>query len=360
MPTTATPAAIPVLPDGVRQNTRILDRLLGLVHDAAHAAADAVTTRDRARTIVQALEARHPDYTQISLRSVARYAFVLLALPAAVILDYFLDAPTITYAVKAGGLGPEAIQWARLGVPCVIVAMEGALNTAIHHARDRWQDGETGVGPYAIWFTLSLGAAVALTALVGASNLPHGAFRLDNSMLLLGVCALSGLTHLAVLYGPLFDAKGYLLFVTKRGHHNVQGATADRASLRNGRQATERFGRYVRTADAHNRAFPAHPHTLGPFDRVTRDIINDRMGMRVIYGDAVNQTPPAPAGQAAPPANPPVGGEATTKVPQQPAPPVAAPPAAAAVRNDDQDAELQYLREVLRQRQRDDESAVTV
>jgi hypothetical protein len=259
--------------------------------DAMRAEArQAVLSREdaaRARTERERLHHANPDLVSADMHDSAVYSWVVLSLVAVYGLDVILFAPVAEFFV--GMSFPGTIWLARAAqflLPAFIVLLEILAGLQRDRARRDRLDGLSGPASEIAWtiasvaFCLVMPAAVAATYMAGEDQFTPWV----SGPLLAALLGLSLLAHVSVLFGGRLatEAKTFLAFRWRDSRLNRQMDTRRTASTRHGRRAGDLFSTYYGLLDRYNRESPEQRLEAGPFDRDTRQVVNEVYGYEVI------------------------------------------------------------------------------
>lgn len=329
----------------VARSERRIGRELRALHESCD---DVLHFRNVTKTVKEGrdvLAALHPEYSGTDVRAVARHWAVLLAPPAIWIIDVFLLSSVSEHlATLMFPDRPQLVMVARLLVALAVVCVEMGLATALHAAHEHGEETE-GSLTYTICWAVSLGWAAILTTLLIATQQAAGAEKESSTRTLMyGLAGFCFLLHLVLplMHHLLYEAKGYLIYVTRDGRLKGVDRRSQRDEAVARRQATRSFQGYARDINRHNAQFPWAPLAAGPFSVATRTVVNE------IFSEG---TIPPPNNQPDLAAPPPAGSAPTPPANGRPAQPL----------NDssaDTVGENEYLRTILARRQCDGEAEV--
>ena len=116
--------------------------------------------------------------------------------------------------------------------------------------------------------------------------------------LIVTLAGLSLVCHVLMLFGGrlALESKSWGMFRLQMSGLQNRIRQANRAYTSHSQAAADRFAAYLQDLNAHNTAYAAARIEAGPFDRNTREVVND------VYGYEVIRTPPG--GENEPPAQP--------------------------------------------------------
>lgn len=382
-------AAQQLAAEAQRRRRRQLDQCLPETHRAAHRADQWRSTHQETTTRREQLEDAHPELIDLNGRQVVGYLLLVLMLGALYLVDLLVFSPTAEYLARTFLSGHPWLQTvARFLIPLCILLIELGLASKLYFAREEAARAGSRGASYWFWFLLALLFALVMPTLVIATQMAAHVETVSERMEIIygwqmvALVILTFVTHLLVIFGgrPSHDAKTYLLY--RHRHRSLSRAIRqqDAGFEREAQNATLSFSTYLRTLNAYNDATPQARVTPGPFDAVTRHLINERYGYEVIQSPSVNNpgngaagvnpnggAPASPTGASARQPNPsPSPRPAQTGSPSSttPTPPAGAsmPTASAQAADDAQgDAAMEeYYRTVLTQQVRNQDSEVQV
>jgi hypothetical protein len=271
----------------------------------------------------------------------------LAGLVAVAILDCVLLGSVVEFIA---GMDLEGMPWAillmRVLGPLAVVAVDLALMDLCMRASDALQDG---LGSRArAWFltgvclVFSLVMPLGAVALFGVSQ--GGLPELAGHALLLALVALSMTGHLLILFWrhDVVDALTYGRLWTRRAYQRQRIRSTDRLLKSEHGHVRSNFDEFAADLDTYRRLYPGSYAPAPAFDLVTLRIL------REIFGPDVVRTPGGTNGSSTP-----GGSNGGAPGPAAPPPPAPAEPAAS-----DAAGENEYLRTILTQRRREDDSEV--
>ena len=247
---------------------------------------------EKARGFFQALaehERAHPDFVGLHFRSAAAFGFLLVILVSVWWVDFLLFSATAEYFA-----GRVFYRWLWLipvvcfFSPAVLLVIEIGIGLQRDLARDEgglrsrlsvW--GWTAVGVL-LALVVPLAAVATTLAMQPSVSDPDAAASLRMQTAALAVLAFAG--HLLVLFGGrhAHNAKAFAAFKLHQWLLRRKGQMHDRRARTMGEAAVAAFESYYHERQLHNAAFPGARLEFGPFDALTRALINEHFGYEFI------------------------------------------------------------------------------
>lgn len=284
-------------------------------------------TRSRARRAAEGRRAGHqldqeknqlvaanPNLAGVDVHRKTMYVWLLICMFAVYGMDLVLFAAVAGYFVKQSFTGsPRMAMVAQFLVPAFIVVIEMALSMQRDAA---YRDYLEGFGSrLRLWAwtalttfcTLVMPMAVIATFLAGEGD----DFAPWVSIpLIVTLAGLSLVCHVLMLCGGrlALESKSWGVFRLHMSSLQNRIRQANRAYTSHSQAAADRFAAYLQDLNAHNTAYATARIEAGPFDRNTREIVNEVYGYEVIRTPAGTHVGPEnqPNPQAPPPPqNPP-------------------------------------------------------
>ena len=220
----------------------------------------------------------------------SKSVLMIIGLVAVYTIDVLLFGPVAEFfARRAFPNHPLLAEAARFVLPAAILCLEIMIGIQVHSASERLRyDGE---GRKALWAWVAL--AVLLTLSMPAAVITvffASAFRFAvwvSAFLLVTLLALSFAAHISIVFGGrlALESKQYLGCALRSGYFRCRMRATDAQEGRTLRRTIDAFRHYRE----HFMLLPGAE--FGPFDSVTRNIVNDAFGYNII------SVPPAPTNQ---------------------------------------------------------------
>jgi hypothetical protein len=284
----------------------------------ARRAADARQANDQLTKDSERLVSLSGPLANVDVHRETMYRFMLLCMFAVYGVDLILFAAVAGYFVKQNFSGRFATV-AQFLVPAFIVVIEMALSMQRDSAyRDYLEGFGTRLRLWA-WTTLTvlctfvMPAAVVATFLAGQGD----DFAPWVSIpLIITLAGLSLVCHVLMLCGGrlALESKSWAVFRLRMSSLQSRLRQAQRAYQAYSRQAADRFSVYLQDLSTHNSTYADARIEPGPFDKSTRETLNEAYGYEVIRTPSTSPVasrsqgqPPRtqPASQTPPPAQQP-------------------------------------------------------
>jgi hypothetical protein len=337
-----------------RRVQRQLDQHLREVHTHARRANNAQREAQEANRKREKLENENPDFVGLDTLQAVSYLILNVGFLAVCLLDIFLFSPAAAYiADRAFPESPLMKALMPLVVPCLILLVDMIIAIQMFFSRVKAEEENTW-WRYWAWaavatiFTFVMPALVVATRLAAQPDNPTPRLEMILGWQQFALTVIVVGAHAVVLFGgrPAHLAKGYALFRCQRSHWDHQARQANTLFEHEAQAAVNAFSAYLRLLNDYNERHPNAHIAPGPFDRITRDLINDRFGYEVIRGP--NDEDQGNNGRVAPPPPPPLPSHAPSHRNSPPPP------------DDGEDTDNEYLRSVLSERTRDAEDEVRI
>jgi hypothetical protein len=366
--------------------------LLRDTHRQAHVAQNVTTKQQEAILDLQQLEESHPEFTDLTLDRIILHWILLAVIPIIYLIDVWLFFQTaLTLAHYSFTYRLWMVNVACYLLPLLVLGIEVAVASQMYAARHPDSGLVANTLSSRKWFTLGLVLMIVMPTLVISTHPALGGWGQGDHLSKLltwqlgGFVALVIVTHFFVIFGGdlAHNAKAYAVFSCRRLSLRQTIRRCEAQHQQAAQAAVESFGAYWRMLDEYKRLDPDMPILAGPFDRVTRDLINKLHDYEVIeasaaeaskgvlddniliaskdgkvpaYGDGSTGTNKNGRRLPAPPQSPDGGA-----LPPSTAPllsPIAPVPATMPVDDGEMDGTEHYLRTLLTRQVRDEESEV--
>jgi hypothetical protein len=301
-----------------------LERLLAAMHTGAHSAHSARVARRCADLKRRWLEMKESAFASAPARKIVGYLVLNMVYPAAYIIDVVLLSLVAQDMVRSSSANKKLMAI----ILCVVLPL--AILLCEIAIQEHWADlREKAAGFSPALLVAGLAAVVvmlimpamiasaeymrqqAVIAASGGKTSARTAALL--SLTVFNKAATSLMVHGLVLLGGLVarEAKAFLFFKLTQLKLQRESRRQNERFARRAQDVANDFRSYWHGLDDHNRRFINRPVTAGPFDKVTRELINERAGHEVIL------PPTGPGGDGADsPASygPPTGGQSNPPV----------------------------------------------
>jgi len=294
-------------------------RVQSLLHDCrgvAHRTAFHRDERNRRQEAKRELESQHPDFANAIAGKITGNYIIALSAVAVVFIDMLLFGALADFLVRLGFGGNHAmILAAKIVLPILIVWLELKMSTLISMEQENYIEGMGRSKQY--WFYLAFGIllvcvmpAISLATTLALRAGTQAGARLAFDAMSIGLALLALIAHGMVLFGgqSANRAMAHLVFDTKRRRLNN---VIRRSALRYQREADQLIiitTNYINSFTDHNTLHQDARIDPGPFDRITREIVNEVFGYEVIQapaGPGGTRLTEAHATVVNPPQNPP-------------------------------------------------------
>lgn len=260
------------------------------------------------------LTARNSNLANVDVHRETMYRWLLICMFAVYGMDLVLFAAVAGYFVMQNFAGsPRFAMAAQCLVPAFIVVIEMALSMQRDAAyRDYLEGFSTRLKVWSwtaltAFCTLVMPMAVIATFLAGQGD----SFAPWVSIpLIITLAGLSLVSHVLMLCGGrlALESKSWAIFRLRMSSLESRGRQAQMAYRSHSQTAADLFSSYLQDLNAHNNSYPEFKIEPGPFDKNTREVLNE------VYGYEVIRTPTRSeqssqvqnsTGAAPPPAEPP-------------------------------------------------------
>lgn len=281
-------------------------------------------TRTRARRAAEArragqqldqqktqLVAANPNLANVDVHRRTVYNWLLFCMLAVYVVDVVLFAAVAEYFAKQSFAGsPFLAGLTRFLIPATIVIIELALSIQRDAAYREYLEGFGNRGRFWAWTAASVFCTLVMPAAVIAIFLAGEGSDFSawiSVPLLITLAGLSLVCHVLMLFGGrlALESKSYLSFRLQLSSLQNRIRQTNQVYATHSQAAADRFAAYLQDLNAYNPAFPTARIEPGPFDKDTREVVNDVYGYEVIRTPAAGPVPQPQANRPAPPPNPP-------------------------------------------------------
>jgi len=270
---------------------RQIGNLLRDTQRQAHVSQSFSTKQKEAVLDLEQLEQSHPEFTDLTIERMVLYGVLFVALPIIYLIDLMLFFQTaLVLSDYAFTYRSWMVTVFCYLIPALVLGIELGVASQMYAARQPQSGAGTNNLSYGKWFVLGLMLLIVMPTLVISTH-PALEFWGQGDHLsklltwqLVGFVALVIVTHCFVIFGGdlAHNAKAYALF---SGRRLALRQTIRRCEARHqqaAQTAVESFGTYLRMLDEYRRLDSNVPMAAGPFDSVTRNLINQLHGYEVI------------------------------------------------------------------------------
>ena len=239
----------------------------------------------------------NPNLASVDVRHETMYRWIVICMFAAYGLDLVLFAAVAGYLVQQNFSGsPRFAMVAQFLMPAFIVIIEMALSMQRDAAyRDYLQGFGTRLRKVAwteltAFCTLVMPMAVIATFLAGQGE----DFAPWISIpLIITLAGLSLVSHVLMLCGGrlALESESWAMFRMRMSGIQNRSRQAQRAYQPNSQIAADLLSYYLQDLKSHNDSYPESRIEPGPFDKDTREVLNEVYGYDVIRTPAANEQP---------------------------------------------------------------------
>jgi len=291
----------------------------------ARRAADARQTNDQLTKDKDRLVSLSGPLANVDVHRETMYRFMLLCMFAVYGVDLILFAAVAGYFVKQNFSGRFATI-AQVLVPAFIVVIEMALSMQRDSAYRDYLEGFGSRLRLGAWTTLTVLCTLVMPAAVVATFLAGQGDDFApwvSIPLIITLAGLSLVCHVLMLCGGrlALESKSWAVFRLRMSSLQNRIRSAQSAYQANSRQAADRFSVYLQDLNAHNTTYPNARIEPGPFDKSTRETLNEAYGYEVIRTPAASPAGPQREGQqpsTQPPSQTPPFQQSPQEAPQEP------------------------------------------
>lgn len=284
-----------------------------------------VDTRTRARRAAEArrvgqqfeqqkaqLVAANPNLANVDVHRRTLYNWLLFCMLAVYVIDVVLFAAVAEYFAKQSFAGsPFLAGMTRFLIPAAIVVIEMVLSMQRDAAYRESLEGFASRGRFWAWTAASIFCSLVMPAAVIAIFLSAEGSDFTpwiSIPLLITLAGLSLVCHVLMLFGGrlAMEGKSYLTFRMQQSSLQNRIRQHSRTYATHSQASADRFAAYLQDLNAYNATFTNARIEAGPFDKDTREVVNDVYGYEVIRTPAAGTAPQTQVPQQTPPPpNPP-------------------------------------------------------
>jgi hypothetical protein len=267
----------------------------------ARRAADAHQSNDQLTKDKDRLVSLSGPLANVDVHRETMYRFMLLCMFAVYGVDLILFAAVAGYFAKQNFSGRFATV-AQFLVPAFIVVIEMALSMQRDSAyRDYLEGFGTRLRLWA-WTTLTALCTLVMPAAVVATFLAGQGDDFSpwvSIPLIITLAGLSLVCHVLMLCGGrlALESKSWALFRLRMSSLQSRVRQSQSAYQSYSRAAADRFSMYLQDLNTHNSTYPDAKIEAGPFDKSTREVLNEAYGYEVIRTPATSPVDPKSQGQ---------------------------------------------------------------
>lgn len=234
-------------------------------------------------------ETRHPEIAFPSIKQLAKYLFSILVLPGVYLFDYIVfHGPAEYLALLVFDPGSWTIKAAVILIPLAFLLLEITISNQRCTAEEEAVEYQVGTPRKSIWFWLAILTVLVMPLLFVATFVAaHAALLATNSafiLLLVGLTILCFVLHASVLFGgrSAQEAKEHFIGRSKQRQMRSQLRSLKAKVAQLSRTLINAFSAYQHSLNSFNQTYPEHSIAPGPFDAVTRELINQLFGYDII------------------------------------------------------------------------------
>ncbi|HLO47542.1 MAG TPA: hypothetical protein VK203_21835 [Nostocaceae cyanobacterium] len=234
-------------------------------------------------------EIQHPEIAFPSIGHMTKHIFLILVLPGVYLFDYIVFHGAAEYlALLVFAPGSWTIKAAVILIPLAFLLLEITISNQRCTAEEEAVEYQVGTPRKSIWFWLAILTVLVMPILFVATFVAaHAALLATNSafiLLLVGLTILCFILHASVLFGGRSAQEAKEHFIGRSKYRQLQrqlrSLKAKVAQL--SRTLINAFSAYQHSLNSFNQTYPEHRIALGPFDAVTRELINQLFGYDII------------------------------------------------------------------------------
>jgi len=268
-------------------------RVQGLLHrnrTVAHRTASYRDARNSRQEAKRVLEAQHPDFVAANAGKRTADYIIAFSIVAVALIDMLLFGALAEFLVRLGFNGNEAmILAAKIVLPFLVVWLELKVATQLAMEQEKHIEGMGKTRQYWLYLffaivIVSIMTAISLTTTLAIRNGAPAGARLSFDVMAFGLAALAFAAHGLVLFGgqSANQAMAHVVFNVQRRHIANGINRYARRYQQEADQLSIIMTNYMNSFTDHNARYLDAPVTPGPFDRVTREIVNEVFGYEVI------------------------------------------------------------------------------
>lgn len=232
------------------------------------------------------LQGAYPEFAILDLRRTIINWFLIAGLLAVYWFDLLLFGPTTDFVLQeAFSEWPKLKAVAMFVSPALVLLFEIGVATQLHLAKEAGPSSRK-------WFLIGAGISLALVMpllsvaawLVNLNTGITGITLMGFGLQRAGLAILVFVAHILVLFGgrSVQEAKVYLLFTYRERALKREIRQCDLRCQQREEAATETFRTYLHELARHNATYPDATVAAGPFEVVSREVLNRRFGYEII------------------------------------------------------------------------------
>jgi hypothetical protein len=294
------------------QHANRIRRTLEETRTHARRAAQARRTNRQLDQQKNQLVATNSPLANVDIHRKTVYLWLLFGMLAVYCIDVVLFASVVEYFVNQSFAGsPWLADIARFLVPAAIVVIEHVLSIHRDSAHREHLDGFGSSHRFWAWSILSAFCALVMPMAVIAIFMAGEGDDFTpwvSVPLLITLAGLSLVGHILMLFGGrlAMESKSWAIFQAQMRPLQARLRQSDQTYTRHSQIAADRFTSYLHDLEEYGPIYPNAPIQPGPFDRDTREVVNEVHGYDAIRMPGAPPAAPMQANApAAPPDNPP-------------------------------------------------------
>lgn len=266
----------------------IIHRLNGLLRRIAHQTQRTLDRKNENQEHLGRFEQMHPEFIPVTTHEIVRFFVFTLVIIAAYVSDLLMINQVAEYLTGMAFSGDKsAINIGRFIVPAVIILIEIGISELIVYAR-KYANQYVNRAPELPWILVGIVFLLIMPSILIATHLANTqGFNAEVKEIFnwqaIGLVALALVSHSIVIFGgrPMHEAKAFGIFKAKQVLLRTRLWFLNRKYSRQCTKLIGTFSNYAELLTDYNGRFSPQIQA-GPFDRMTREVVNQLMGYEAI------------------------------------------------------------------------------
>ncbi len=239
------------------------------------------------------METANSSLASVDVHRKTMYMWLLFCMASVYGIDVLLFASVAEYFVKQGfANSPGLARVAQFLLPAFIVVVEMVVSMQRDAAYREYLDGFGSRYRFWAWAIISTFCALVMPLAVIAifvAGEGKDFTPLISIPLIFTLAGLSLICHILMLFGGrlALESKAWITFRLQMIVIETRQRRCNRTYATHSQVAADRFAQYLQDLTTHNNAYSSARIEAGPFDRDTREIVNDVYGYEVIKTPAI-------------------------------------------------------------------------